>query len=153
MKTLVVVPCGQKKVWDDDPDAGSVAARHAYTGSPFKVNREFAERFGDNWMVLSAKYGLITPDFELPEPYNVTFKRLATNPISAADVRVQVETIGAEAYTRIIGLGGKEYRQVLSYAFEHWQDSLVFPFAGLPIGICMHETKLAIASGVIPASR
>ena len=36
--TLVVVPCGNAKIWDKHPDAGPVVARETYVGSPFKVN-------------------------------------------------------------------------------------------------------------------
>ena len=72
---LVIAPCGQKKIWNKRPDAGPTAARDCYAGSPFIVNRSFAEHFGDRWLVLSANYGFIGSDFELPGPYNVTFKR------------------------------------------------------------------------------
>ena len=34
---LVIVPCGQSKVWDKSPDHGPPPAHDAYTGSPFKV--------------------------------------------------------------------------------------------------------------------
>lgn len=40
---LVIVPCGQEKIWDKKPDLGPVPARDVYTGAPFKVNREYAE--------------------------------------------------------------------------------------------------------------
>lgn len=43
---LVVVPCGRSKIWDRNPDLGSIAAE-AYTGTPFRLNRQYAERFGD----------------------------------------------------------------------------------------------------------
>ncbi len=43
---LVVVPCGQKKIWDRKPNVGPVKAKDAYIGSPFVVNKEFAEYFG-----------------------------------------------------------------------------------------------------------
>jgi hypothetical protein len=42
---LVIVPCGQAKIWDRHPQLGSVSARDAYTGPPFKVNRQYAEQF------------------------------------------------------------------------------------------------------------
>ena len=40
---LVIVPCGRSKVWDKSPEHGPTPVRDAYTGSPFKVNREYAE--------------------------------------------------------------------------------------------------------------
>jgi hypothetical protein len=56
-EALVIIPCGQAKLWDDDPQRGPTPARDAYTGAPFKVNRAYAERHGDRWVILSAKYG------------------------------------------------------------------------------------------------
>ncbi|HUG14566.1 MAG TPA: hypothetical protein VMM78_06045, partial [Thermomicrobiales bacterium] len=74
MSTLVVVPCGSAKVWDRYPNAGPTAAQDVYTGSPFVLNRHYAEQFGDSWVILSAKYGFVAPQFVIREPYNVTFK-------------------------------------------------------------------------------
>ena len=45
MTTLVIVPCGRSKVWKKRPEAGPTKAKNAYVGSPFKVNREYAEMF------------------------------------------------------------------------------------------------------------
>src|SRR3990172_7019090 len=38
-------------------------------------------------VILSAKYGLISPDFVIPGPYNVTFKNLSTRPIDVRTLR------------------------------------------------------------------
>jgi hypothetical protein len=46
----------------------------AYTSTPVRLNRQYAERFGDTWVVLSAKYGLIAPNFSTSEAYEVSFK-------------------------------------------------------------------------------
>ena len=61
MKSLVIIPCGKSKIWDTEPDVRDVAARFVYTSSYFKINKEYAEKFGSNWLILSAKYGLISP--------------------------------------------------------------------------------------------
>jgi hypothetical protein len=45
--TLVIIPCGQGKIWDADPSRGPTLASDAYTGVPFKVNKAYAERCGD----------------------------------------------------------------------------------------------------------
>jgi len=73
--TLVIVPCGYSKIWDKKPDAGSIVVKDAYVGSPFKVNRKYAESVGSQWVILSAKYGFIWPNFVLPGAYEITFKR------------------------------------------------------------------------------
>ena len=90
---LVIVPCGQSKIWDREPGRGPAPARDAYTGAPFKVNRQYAEKFGSRWLVLSAKFGFISPDFLIAGPYNVTFKKKATGPVSLRELRQQVKEI------------------------------------------------------------
>ena len=72
---LVIVPCGQRKIWDKHPQKGATPARYVYIGAPFKVNAKYAEAFSKYWVILSAKYGLITPEFKIPGPYNITFKK------------------------------------------------------------------------------
>lgn len=143
---LIIVPCGQKKIWDKTPDAGPTPAKGAYTGSPFRVNRQYAEHFGDTWTILSAKYGFIEPDFEIPQPYNVTFKRKATRPVAIDELREQVRVQGLDKFNDVIGLGGKEYRQAIMAAFHGTSVKLHFPFAGLAIGKAMQAIKQAIAA-------
>ena len=89
-KLLVVIPCGGAKIWKKEPDHGPIKAKFAYTGSPFKVNKKFAEKFADKWVILSAKYGFIDPDFVIPENYNVTFNKPSTNPTKLETLRRQV---------------------------------------------------------------
>jgi hypothetical protein len=65
---LAVVPCGKSKSWDREPAQGPTTAAETYTGTPFRLNRQYAERFSDVWGVLSAKYGFIVSDFSIPGP-------------------------------------------------------------------------------------
>ncbi len=145
-RTLVIVPCGQGKIWDAEPGRGPTAARDAYTGSPFKVHRAYAERFADRWVILSAKYGFIDPEWPIPENYNVTFKRLSTGPVDGASLQQQVRDLQLDQFPVVIGLGGKEYRQMIDNAFGT-ATQVRFPFAGLPIGKGMQAVKQAIARG------
>lgn len=140
---LVIIPCGQSKVWDDDPERGPTPAREAYTGAPFKVNRTYAERHGDRWIILSARYGFIPPDFVLPGPYNVTFKRPVTNPVDVATLRDQIRDQGLHESERVVGLGGMEYRAMIEAAFVPFGVAVEFPYAGLPIGLAMQAVKRA----------
>jgi hypothetical protein len=66
MKLLVIVPYGQSKAWDKHPELKGVKASEAYIGVPFRINKAFAEKFADKWIVLSAKHGFIEPDFIIP---------------------------------------------------------------------------------------
>lgn len=144
---MIIIPCGQGKVWDRNPEAGPTPARDAYTGAPFKANRRYAECFGDTWIILSAKYGFIAPDYVIPEAYNVTFKKRSTNPVSVSALREQIRQLGLNRFQTVICLGGKEYRAIVREAFANEPTDIVFPFAGLPIGKMMQATKRAISSG------
>ena len=138
--------CGQSKVWDKSPDAGAVPAKDVYRGAPFTVNRTFAEHFGDRWVILSAKYGFISPDFGIPGPYEVTFKRKNSSPVSVMTLRQQVREGSLHKFKDVIGLGGKDYRVAIEAAFMDAAAKLHFPFAGLRIGESMQAVNKAIAA-------
>jgi hypothetical protein len=87
---LVVVPCGAQKIWDTHPDVGAVPAQDAYTSAFFKTNRAYVERFGDHWVILSAKYGSVPPQFLIPGLYDVSFNRTSSGPISLRDLQLQI---------------------------------------------------------------
>ncbi len=142
-ETLIIVPCGVAKVWDRNQERGPTPAKDAYTGAPFIVNRAYADRRADRWVVLSAKYGFINPDFMIPGPYNVTFKSPSAEVVTISTLQTQARQQGLYDYARIIGLGGKEYRAILTKVFHG--RSLEFPFAGLPIGKAMQATKQTLS--------
>ncbi|MCR9291889.1 MAG: hypothetical protein NXI32_04165 [bacterium] len=142
--TLVIVPCGSAKVWNRDPEIGPTIAKDAYIGAPFKVNRQYAEKFGSRWVILSAKYGFIDPDYLLPGPYEVTFKKKATGPIETKILAAQVVDRKLDQFDRVVGLGGKEYRIAIKEAYSASKIESEFPFAGLPIGKAMRVAKIAI---------
>ena len=143
MKTLVVVPCGKSKIWNKNPRAGPTKAENAYTGPPFKVNREYAETFSDKWVILSAKYGFMDNDFIIPRDYNVTFNDPKTNPISASTLKRQAKNRFFE-YDCIVALGGKTYASLVSQAFEGTGKRVISPTAGLRIGIALGKVKKAV---------
>ncbi|WP_211589764.1 DUF6884 domain-containing protein [Microbispora sp. H11081] len=146
-RVLVIVPCGKAKIWDKNPHAGPTAARDAYIGAPFIVNRRYAERFGDRWVILSAKYGFLNPDDPVEGPYNVTFKRRVSMPIAKASTRRQVRDQGLDRFDQVIGLGGVEYRAVVEHAFTGANVALHFPFAGMQLGLALAATKRAVITG------
>jgi hypothetical protein len=146
-RPLIIIPCGQRKVWDREPQRGPTPARDAYTGSPFRVNRAYAERFGDAWLILSAKYGFTSPDVMLPGPYNVTFKRRGTNPVGPDVLRAQASELGLGHYALVVVLGGADYRRAAQEAFLGQSVQLVFPTAGLSVGRAMQVLRRAIDAG------
>ena len=146
MSTLVIIPCGKAKVWDKEPRLGAVAAKNAYTGSPFKVNREYAEAFGDRWVILSARYGFVDPDHRLPGNYDVTFKKPGPDLVPPHVLRQQIDYLGLAVFDSIVVLGGLGYRVAVQGAFDGLTPKLTSPFAGLPIGKQMQAIKQAIAT-------
>lgn len=142
--TLVIVPCGASKIWAKQPDLGAVMAKDAYTGPPFVLHRQYAERFAETWVILSAKYGFLAPEDLLPGPYEVTFKKASTGPIVVARLQEQVRTLELVQATHVVGLGGVEYRRAIESAFYGTGLPLSFPFAGLSLGYSMQAVKRAL---------
>ena len=69
----VYVGCGSaKRELDGHPNhsENQYVAADLYTSNYFKLKREYAERMGRTWSILSAKYGLIDP-WALCPPYDV----------------------------------------------------------------------------------
>lgn len=144
---LVIVPCGVAKIWDRHPERGAVAARDAYTGAPFTVNRRYAEHFGERWLILSAKYGFISPDYMIPGPYEVSFKHRATQPVTLEVLRQQARKQRLGRFAHIIGLGGVQYRRMIQGAFDGLSVKLHFPFRGLRVGEGMAAINEAVRLG------
>lgn len=144
---LVIVPCGKSKIWDKQRDRGPTRAADAYIGTLFTLNRAYAERLGDRWIILSAKYGFVLPDFEIPETCKVTFNDKKSGPITPQALRRQVAEREWHRHALIVGLGGKAYRHAIEAAFAPFAVRMDFPFAGLPIGKMMGATKRAFTTG------
>ncbi len=147
---LVLVPCGKKKIWDKQPTTGPTPAKDAYRGGPFTLNRKYAEKFGDKWLVLSAKYGFIEPTFAIPANYNVTFKGTGIGSIPMSTLRQQLYEQRLDKFSTVIGLGGKDYRAVIEKAFQGTSVNLRFPFSGLGIMKSNRAISQAIKSSDPP---
>jgi|GEM_PF-978357 len=127
--TLVIIPCGKKKIWNINLNIGSSAAKDAYISDYFKLNRQYAELMGDRWVILSAKYGYINPE-TLIENYNVSFKDKNPEVVSIEKLTRQIHDMGLYKYTELLALGGIEYREMISRSFAGIPINIVFPFAG-----------------------
>jgi hypothetical protein len=136
---LVIIPCGKMKIWDKNHDAGPQKARNAYAGSPFKVNREYAESRRCDWMILSPKYGFMRPDFVIPGNYDITFK--SPDAISGLELIRQVERQGLANYANVTVLGSVAYVEIVRDAFSNTKGEVDAPFVGRPIGVQMGLIK------------
>lgn len=120
MSILCIVSCSSRKIWDKDPSIEPVKARDAYIGALSKKAIMFAERFcSDSWAILSAKYGFLKPDDIIPGPYNVTFKKKSSAPISIDELMKQAREKGLYRYEVIVVLAGKEYVNIVKRVFPN----------------------------------
>jgi hypothetical protein len=124
MKTLCIVPCGKRKIWDKDPKAGPTEAKNVCTG-PFAMScRRYAERFYPlAWCIISAKHGFLFPEDVVPGPYEATFSKPKTNPITIGELKVQAAKKGFEKYQNIIVIAGKEYVRRVQQVFPEKEIS------------------------------
>ena len=113
---LVIVSCGDQKIWKRHPHAGPTAARHAYASSPFQTSRRYAEHFAEHWLIPSAKYGLIEPEVIIPENYNISF--YDPDAISTTTLREQVMAKSLNRFTIVGVLGSDTYWRRVDAAFE-----------------------------------
>ncbi|MFF4245216.1 DUF6884 domain-containing protein [Streptomyces sp. NPDC001822] len=111
-KRLVVVACGGKKA--DAP--GRIPADERYTGNYFRACMMAAEVMDGPTLILSAKYGFVSPSDEI-ENYDVKWGGKGS--IRLAAVRQQVKGMGLED-AKVTVLGGERY---VKAARQIWPDA------------------------------
>ncbi|CAD6492389.1 MAG: hypothetical protein LAKADJCE_00296 [Candidatus Argoarchaeum ethanivorans] len=148
MKTLCIVPCGNRKIWDKNPNAGPTKAKYVYVGPFAKKCREYATRFYlSSWCILSAKYGFLLPNYIVPGPYNVSFNDRKTNPITIKELSDQVKEKGLGNHERIVTLGGKNYVEMANEVFS--SKEILSPLSDCKgIGYMMGKLNDSIKRGV-----
>jgi hypothetical protein len=147
MKTLCIIPCGSLKIWKKNSSAGPTLAKDVYIGPFASKCREYASTFyPDSYVILSAKYGFLWPDEIIPENYNVTFKKLSTNPITITDLISIARLKNLLSYDRIIVIAGKEYVAMAKQVFPG--KEIHNPLDGCAgNGIMMNRLNSAIQNG------
>jgi hypothetical protein len=148
VKRLVIISCGRAKIWDKEPKAGPNKARDAYSSPYFRDNRRYAEKFGDRWLILSAKYGFIDPNFVIPGAYEVTFKKRTPRPIGdeALAEQVRVKRL-ASTYDLVEVIGGSDYAERVRRAFDGTGIRVTAPIEGLSLGKGWHEVQAQLRIG------
>lgn len=111
-------------------------ARDLYTSDLFRKRRVYAEQSGIDWLIVSAKYGILQPDI-WTHPYDVALTDL-TKPEREAWAELvcgQLTLIYGRLARQTFELhAGGLYRRELERAFTERDASLVYPLAGLGIG-------------------
>jgi hypothetical protein len=144
MRTLCIVPCGKKKIWDINRNAGPTEARYVYIGPFAKKCIEYAEKFyPTSWCILSAKHGFLFSDDIVPGKYNVSFNNKSTKPISQDELSKQIIEKGLNTFDRIVVLGGRNYVNMVKAVFS--QKEIHTPLSGCHgIGEMMQKLNDAI---------
>lgn len=89
---LSVIEGSKTKIWTRHPDRGLVKAREAYLGRAFAINRHQAEASGYPWLILSARYGFLRPDFLIWD-YAESFDDPSSHPIDFVWLMAQANAI------------------------------------------------------------
>lgn len=128
-KTVVVVACSAKKA--PLRRGEKVPARILYSASDlFRKAAKYAIRHGDEWVILSAKHGLVSPGQVLGD-YNVRIPRSGDRKWAAA-VADQLRQRYDPNRTRFVVLASAPYRKHL---FEPGSEfTYTAPLEGLGIG-------------------
>lgn len=126
--TVYLVSCASQK------RANSCAARELYVSDLFDKARRYAEASGCRWFILSAEYGLVSPD-QVIAPYERTL-----NTIGVKDRRVWAERVFGQLdaavpeLTHVVFLAGERYREFLSEHLTSRGVTVSVPMERLRIG-------------------
>jgi len=148
MSTICIMPCGNKKIWDKNPDAGPTKARYVYVGSFTSKCQEYAEKFyPESWCILSAKYGFLFPDDIVPGQYDKCFNNKKSHPITIEELKASEAIPEMDKYDNFVVLGGKNYTEVVKNIFT---DKNVYnPLSKCKgMGFMMQELNEAIKKNV-----
>ncbi|WOF17222.1 AAA family ATPase [Methanoplanus sp. FWC-SCC4] len=128
LKTLLITPSGDEKLWDNDKTLDKnryIKAKDAFCGRFAGRSREYSERFykGD-WVILSPRYGFVLPDEEIQDYSAKTF---AESGIEYDTIQINAESDALLNYERVIFLGSRnlhsEYIDIVSKVFsDKWVE-------------------------------
>ncbi|MDG6250792.1 tRNA-guanine transglycosylase DpdA [Methanocalculus sp.] len=118
-RTLVITACTKKKA-PIDP-LMTVPAKDLYQGTIFKKVQEYCNGKGFDYVIISARFGLLLPDDEV-----WLYEKFLKTKQDIEEIRPRVENKLAEIlpnYDRVLVIAGKNYREVLRNVID---DRFVF---------------------------
>jgi hypothetical protein len=139
--TVYLVSCVSKKL------PRRARARDLYVSTWFEKARAYVERTGSPWFILSAKYGLVSPD-QVLSPYERTLNAMsmAQRRAWAQRVRAQMEK-SLPPTEQIVILAGSRYREFLIDYLRHRARTVRIPMRGRGIGRQLQYLTKALANG------
>lgn len=123
LDTLVLVGCGDAKADEPKP------AKDLYTSAYFDIKRQYAEQHGDEWAILSAKFGLLDPEVEI-DPYDLTIEDVDPGEWNLSVLRDLPDVNG----TQVVLLAGPDYVDELQGDLIMYGAEVSLPTEGKKIG-------------------
>jgi len=117
-KVLVITGCTKKKLGNDE--SVKAPAKQMYQGRLFKTVRKYCETMGFDYVIISAKYGLIRPDEEISGYEKVLKTKEDVEKIQPL-VEEKLKPI-IQNYDKILVIAGKRYREVLK---NLWNEKFI----------------------------
>ncbi len=127
-KIIALVACVSKKV--DKP----MQAQQLYISDWFIKASAYAKSISDNWYILSAKYGLVSPDAVI-DPYDETLNNMSVSERKDWSLWV-MQNLSPEVVPgdHVVFLAGKKYREFLVQPLRSLGCYVEIPMEGLRIG-------------------
>ena len=113
-KVLIITGCTKKKL--SDTPALKIQAKKLYQGRLFKNVRRYAEKMGFDYVIISAKYGLVFPEESIGG-----YEQVLKTKDDVENIRPLVEKrVGPllKQYQKIVIIAGKHYRDVLANLWD-----------------------------------
>ena len=116
MKQLCIIPCGKRKIWDKQPDAGEQKAQDSYIGTFHQLCQQYARLFFTDWVIISAKHGFLLPNDIVPENYDLSFSMKKTEVIGIKELQKQIVMKGLSSFEHIVVFEEKSLNRSLILA-------------------------------------
>lgn len=129
-ETVAIIPCTNQKSDTRGP------AREVWVGGHFQLILAHTEMFYDKILVMSYKYGLISPDFEI-DPYDVDMRtskagdRLRWWFMMKGHIKTLAET---EPLLVALYTGMYERERIMREFVTNKVPQIILPFEGLKVG-------------------
>lgn len=109
-------------------------ARDLYSSPAFQMKRRMAERDAADWLVLSAKHGIVRPN-DIVEPYDETLTGMGISGRRAWADRVLPALVPvAKGYSHVVCLAGQNYIEFLVQPLTEAGIRVSLPLKGLRQG-------------------
>lgn len=144
-----ILGCGsQKRDLSDETDPVPIC--QLYTSTYFELKREYAQTHCDDYRILSAKHGLVRPDYPLTDGYDLTITDLteAERAEWVSDVESELRQIAdSRPADTLVMLAGQRYLTPFEEILHSLPTEIAYPFEHTTgIGDQMGWLKSAIES-------